>query len=113
MWACDHHILFPYRQPGQDTIDELRSRDFRRELEERERQAARERAKERGGRSSAADTSKRPRLEQLPTNLDADDPVDDDDDDDSDERYRAVHGQHFPVYKINEASETSTLTYLE
>lgn len=79
------HNKLKSRQPGQDTIDELRSRDFRRELEERERQAARERAKERGGRSSAAENSKRPRLEQLPTNLDADDPVDDDDDDDSDE----------------------------
>ena len=82
---CLSLILF-HRQLGQDTIDELRSRDFRRELEERERQAARERAKERGGRSSAVESSKRPRLEQVPTNLDADDPVDDDDED-SEERY--------------------------
>jgi len=74
------HNKLKSRQPGQDTIDELRSRDFRRELEERERQAARERAKERGSRSSGLESSKRPRLEQLPTNLDADDPVDDDDD---------------------------------
>ena len=55
-------------------------------MEERERQAARERTKEKGSRS-AAEQTKRPRLDQPPpSNLDADDPVDDDDDDDSDER---------------------------
>ena len=55
-------------------------------MEERERQAARERTKEKGSRSTAEQT-KRPRLDQPPpSNLDADDPVDDDDDDDSDER---------------------------
>ena len=74
------------RQKGQDTVDELRSKDFRKDLEERERQAARERTKEKGSRSTAEQT-KRPRLDQPPpSNLDADDPVDDDDDDDSDER---------------------------
>ena len=55
-------------------------------MEERERQAVRERTKEKGSRSTAEQT-KRPRLDQPPpSNLDADDPVDDDDDDDSDER---------------------------
>ena len=41
------------RQKGQDTVDELRSKDFRKDLEERERQAARERTKEKGSRSTA------------------------------------------------------------
>lgn len=56
-------------------------------MEEGERQAARERTKDKGTRSTAEQT-KRPRLDQPPpSNLDADDPVDDDDDDDdSDER---------------------------
>ena len=74
------------RQTGQDTAEEVRGRDFRKDLEERERQAARERNKEKGSRSTT-EQPKRPRLDQPPpSNLDADDPVDDDDDDDSDER---------------------------
>ena len=73
------------RQTGQDSIDELRDKDFRRDLEERERKAVKERSRERGSRSNAE--SKRSRLEQAPSNLDADDPVDDDEDEvDSDER---------------------------
>lgn len=83
-WTVVNYTL---RQTGQDTVEELRSRDFRKDLEERERQAARERVKEKGSRS-ATEQPKRPRLDQPPpSNLDADDPVDDDDDDDSDERY--------------------------
>jgi len=79
-------LITTLRQKGQDTVEELRSKDFRKDLEERERQAARERTKEKGSRS-AAEQTKRPRLDQPPpSNLDADDPVDDDDDDDSDER---------------------------
>ncbi|CAB4038194.1 spliceosome-associated CWC15 homolog [Paramuricea clavata] len=70
------------RQTGQDSVGELREKDFKRDLEERERQAARERTRDRGSRTE----SKRSRVDQVPaTNLDADDPVDDDDSDDSDE----------------------------
>ncbi|ROT71520.1 hypothetical protein C7M84_010151 [Penaeus vannamei] len=58
------HTRLKYRDHGQSTTDELRSRDFRRELEDREHQIA-------------------------PANLDADDPQDDDDEasdsDDSDD----------------------------
>ena len=55
-------------------------------MEENERQAARERVKEKGIKS-AVEQPKKPRLDQPPpSNLDADDPVDDDDDDDDDER---------------------------
>lgn len=90
------HNKLKYRQPGQDTVDEIRGRDFRKDLEERERQAVRERAIEREKRgerpvrdsqsSSSSSSTKKPRLDQIPAaNLDADDPCDDEDDDDSDE----------------------------
>lgn len=76
------------RQVGQDNVDEVREKDFRRDLEERERVAAKERSRERGSRSNTESSSKRSRLDQVPaTNLDADDPVDDEDEDDSDARY--------------------------
>ncbi|XP_041356249.1 spliceosome-associated protein CWC15 homolog [Gigantopelta aegis] len=76
------HTKLKYRQEGQNTSDETRSRDFRRELEDRERNAREKRDRNRDSSSS----SKRPRLEAIPAaNLDADDPVDDDDDDDDDE----------------------------
>uniref|UniRef100_A0A8C5FLK5 CWC15 spliceosome associated protein homolog n=2 Tax=Gadus morhua TaxID=8049 RepID=A0A8C5FLK5_GADMO len=87
------HTKIKYRQPTQDNQDEVRARDFRRELEERERVVVREKARERGPRdhttssSSSSSSSKRPRLDQIPAaNLDADDPLtDDDEDEDSDE----------------------------
>ncbi|KAG9351424.1 hypothetical protein JZ751_022674 [Albula glossodonta] len=84
--------LLDFRQPTQDAPEEVRARDFRRELEERERVAVREKTRERGPRehttssSSSSSSSKRPRLDQIPAaNLDADDPLTEDDDDDSDE----------------------------
>lgn len=43
-------FVFLFRQPTQDPPEELRTRDFRRELEERERAAAREKTRERGPR---------------------------------------------------------------
>ncbi|KAJ8412612.1 hypothetical protein AAFF_G00129480 [Aldrovandia affinis] len=86
------HTKIKYRQPTQDAPEEVRARDFRRELEERERVAVREKTRERGPRehttsSSSSSSSKRPRLDQIPAaNLDADDPLtDDDDEDDSDD----------------------------
>lgn len=47
-----HFLLFSLliRQPTQDAPEEVRARDFRRELEERERVAAREKTRERGPR---------------------------------------------------------------
>uniref|UniRef100_A0AAQ5YH91 Spliceosome-associated protein CWC15 homolog n=1 Tax=Amphiprion ocellaris TaxID=80972 RepID=A0AAQ5YH91_AMPOC len=44
------HTKIKYRQPTQDAPEEVRARDFRRELEERERVAAREKTRERGPR---------------------------------------------------------------
>lgn len=84
------HTKIKYRQPTQDPPEELRNRDFRRELEERERAAAREKTRERGPRehtTSSSSSSKRPRLDQIPAaNLDADDPLtDEDEDEESDE----------------------------
>ncbi|XP_059150206.1 protein CWC15 homolog [Physella acuta] len=78
------HTKSKYRQEGQGTQEELRNRDFRRELEERERSSREKRDR---GRDSGNSSSKRPRIEQIPAaNLDADDPVDDDEDEeDSDD----------------------------
>ncbi|XP_051530822.1 protein CWC15 homolog [Myxocyprinus asiaticus] len=80
------HTKIKYRQPTQDVPEEVRARDFRRELEERERVAVKSR--DRGARehttssSSSSSSSKRPRLDQIPAaNLDADDPLTDDEDD--------------------------------
>ncbi|AWP00225.1 Protein CWC15-like A isoform 3 [Scophthalmus maximus] len=86
--------LIYIQQPTQDAPEEVRARDFRRELEERERVVARDKTRERGPRehttsstSSSSSSSKRPRLDQIPAaNLDADDPLtDDDEDEDSEE----------------------------
>ncbi|XP_051552454.1 protein CWC15 homolog [Myxocyprinus asiaticus] len=80
------HTKIKYRQPTQDAPEEVRARDFRRELEERERVTVKSR--DRGARehttssSSSSSSSKRPRLDQIPAaNLDADDPLTDEEDD--------------------------------
>ncbi|XP_053403872.1 spliceosome-associated protein CWC15 homolog [Mercenaria mercenaria] len=73
------HTRLKYRQDGQGTSDDLRGRDFRRDLEDRERAV-----REKRDRNRDSGSSKRPRLEQIPAaNLDADDPIDDDDEEDS------------------------------
>lgn len=86
------HQKLKYREHGQNTADEIRSRDFRRELEDRERET-RDKDKRRTGNSSSSSiaresssstssSTKKPRLDQIaPSNLDADDPQDEDDDD--------------------------------
>ena len=75
-------MLFACRQDGQSTSSDLKSRDFRRDLDDRER-AAREKRTERDYSisSSSSSSSKRARIEhsstqQAPNNLDADDPID-------------------------------------
>ena len=83
-------MLFLYREHGQGTIEELRNRDFRKELEERERidkdKGSSRRAIE-PSRDSTASSTKRQKLDQVPAaSLDADDPLDDEESDsDSDE----------------------------
>ncbi|XP_053558505.1 protein CWC15 homolog [Bombina bombina] len=73
------HTKIKYRQTRQTTQDapeEVRSRDFRRELEERERVVVREKNRDRPTREHASSISKKPRLDQIPAaNLDADDPL--------------------------------------
>jgi len=84
------------REKGQSTVEELSKRDFRRELEEREHEAQREKDdkrrqldRERGQvsrPSGSAAVNKKARLEgppptALPANLDADDPIEDSEDD--------------------------------
>ncbi|KAJ8951806.1 hypothetical protein NQ318_019779 [Aromia moschata] len=66
------------REHGQGTVDETRARDFRKELEERERE------KRPGPR--AADHGKRLKLDQVPAaSLDADDPLEENDSESSDD----------------------------
>ena len=75
----------------------MKSKDFKRELEERERNVAYEKESKRNLNSSSTSSvssssskaslpsSKKPRLELTNANIDADDPTDDDDDEDDDE----------------------------
>ncbi|XP_058443516.1 protein CWC15 homolog [Malaya genurostris] len=91
------HTKLKYRDPGQGTSEELRSRDFREELEKRERETKPGSSK---ANSSAPPSSvvrraieansnsgtKRQKTDGAPQNLDADDPVESDNSDsDSDE----------------------------
>ncbi|ELU07517.1 hypothetical protein CAPTEDRAFT_99375 [Capitella teleta] len=70
------HTKIKYRQEGQNAAHEVRGRDFRKDLEDRER-AVRDKRSDRSGRGKNSSSSKRPRIEQIPAaNLDADDPVD-------------------------------------
>lgn len=84
-----------FREHGQGTADELRNRDFRKELEEREREhnerdgSSRDRLVRKAIEASkeTAAAAKRPRSDQVSAaSLDADDPLDDSDSDsDSDD----------------------------
>ncbi|EPB69274.1 Cwf15/Cwc15 cell cycle control protein [Ancylostoma ceylanicum] len=79
------HTKLKYRQTGQGTEEELRRRDLRRELEDKEKAASRDR---RSRDSAAPSSSKRARLEEIThAGVDADEPLDEPDssDDDSDE----------------------------
>jgi len=97
------HTSLKSREKGQSTTEELSKRDFRRELEEREHDAQREKDdkrrqldRERGrvssiGSSSASSGSKKARLEGpsssaavAAANMDADDPIEDSDEDGDD-----------------------------
>lgn len=82
-------ILYSCREHGQGTIEELRNRDFRKELEERERTEKDKGSSRRAiepSRESTASSAKRQKLDQVPAaSLDADDPLDEDSESDSDE----------------------------
>jgi len=87
------HTKLKYRQEGQGSANEMRGRDFRKELEDREKatrekrdRSGRDSEKVSGSSSGTAISAKRSRVEQLPAaNLDADDPLDDDDEDEDDD----------------------------
>ncbi|KMQ93015.1 protein cwc15 a-like protein [Lasius niger] len=88
------HTKLKYREYGQATVEELRNRDFRKELEERERvdkdKGSSRRAIE-PSRESTTSSAKRQKLEVPAASLDADDPLDEDESDsDSDEDDTAV-----------------------
>nr|CAG4645941.1 EOG090X0IT3 [Lynceus sp. MCZ IZ 141354] len=94
------HTKLKYRNTGQATTDDLRGRDFRRDLDDRER-TVKDKDKRHAGRTdkderrekeklkiTGASESKKARVEQPtapPQNLDADDAVDDDSDESSDD----------------------------
>ncbi|CAG9532480.1 unnamed protein product [Cercopithifilaria johnstoni] len=77
------HTKLKYRQKGQGHVEDMKSRDLRRELEEKEKNVGRERR----SRESGWNMQKKPRLEggSAPNVQDEDDPYDDDINDDSDE----------------------------
>ncbi|EGT35867.1 hypothetical protein CAEBREN_05239 [Caenorhabditis brenneri] len=90
------HTKMKYRQTGQGTEDDLRKKDLRRELEDKERNAAREkRARDSASssHSSSSSSSKRQRMDQIAAEaaasaVDADEAVDElnsSEDEDSDE----------------------------
>lgn len=79
------HTKLKYRQEGQNAPEDVHTRDFRRELDERESRSYRERNEKRSSDRTSRDSHKRQRLNQIPAaNLDADDPEDSDSDSDSD-----------------------------
>uniref|UniRef100_A0A1I7TUH7 Cwf15/Cwc15 cell cycle control protein n=1 Tax=Caenorhabditis tropicalis TaxID=1561998 RepID=A0A1I7TUH7_9PELO len=85
------HTKMKYRQTGQGTEEDLRKKDLRRELEDKERNAAREKRARESASGTSSSHSKRQRLDQIAAEsaatVDADDAVDDldDSDDDSDD----------------------------
>ncbi|XP_053680190.1 protein CWC15 homolog [Anopheles nili] len=109
------HTKLKYRDQGQNTTEELRSRDFREELEKRERDnkqgkgsavAAQRRSIEQGS-GSVSGSAKRQKIE-APQNLDADDPVDSENSDsDSDEDDTAALLAELNKIKQERAAETA------
>ncbi|XP_056670784.1 spliceosome-associated protein CWC15 homolog [Monodelphis domestica] len=78
------HTKIKYRQTTQNAPEEVCNRNFRLELEERERVASREKNRDHPTREhiTSSYVSKKPRLDQIPdANLDADEPLTDEDED--------------------------------
>ncbi|CAH4003439.1 protein CWC15 homolog [Pieris rapae] len=81
------HTKLKYREQGQSTTEELRSRDFRKELDEREKEI------KAPNRRHAEPAPKKTKADQVPAaSLDADDPLEGDssDSDDSDDDTAAL-----------------------
>ncbi|KXJ75706.1 protein CWC15 homolog [Aedes albopictus] len=115
------HTKLKYRDPGQGTSEELRSRDFREELEKRERESKSGKGPSAGGApssvvrraieansSAGGSSSKRQKVDATPQNLDADDPVDSENSDsDSDEDDTAALLAELNKIKRERAQETA------
>ncbi|XP_044743037.1 protein CWC15 homolog [Chrysoperla carnea] len=99
------HTKLKFREHGQGTVEETRSRDFRKELEEREREKDKK-----SGSSNASNRpehAKRLKLDQVPAaSLDADDPLDEDDSDsDSDDDAAALMEELAKIKKERAAEQ--------
>ncbi|XP_051002914.1 spliceosome-associated protein CWC15 homolog [Acomys russatus] len=82
------HTKTKHRQTTQDAPEEVRNHDFRREREERERDAIREKNRDcpTWEHTTSSSVSKKPRLDQIPAaNLDADDTLTDEDNEELEE----------------------------
>ncbi|CAK8687168.1 unnamed protein product [Clavelina lepadiformis] len=80
------HTKLKYRQTGQNAPDDIRSRDLRYDLEERERVSRSDKRSSDSSSRSSRDNQKRQRIDHVSaSNLDADDPVDSDSGSDSDD----------------------------
>ena len=88
LFSRPSHQSLKSRDRGQNAPEDLNNRDFRRELEERERLANISKERERGrGRitdKEKEEVDKPPKRLKLEQNLDADDPLDESDAGDSD-----------------------------
>ncbi|XP_065084637.1 protein CWC15 homolog [Ochlerotatus camptorhynchus] len=116
------HTKLKYRDPGQGTTEELRSRDFREELEKRERETKSGGSKAatsaapssvvrraiEANSSTGGSSSKRQKVDAAPQNLDADDPVDSENSDsDSDEDDTAALLAELNKIKRERAQDTA------
>ncbi|XP_062550782.1 protein CWC15 homolog [Armigeres subalbatus] len=113
------HTKLKYRDPGQGTSEELRSRDFREELEKRERENKPGKGVASGGgapssvvrraiEANSSGPNKRQKIDATPQNLDADDPVDSENSDsDSDEDDTAALLAELNKIKRERAQDTA------
>ncbi|CAF1016943.1 unnamed protein product [Didymodactylos carnosus] len=115
------HKTLKYREKGQNTLEETRQKDFRRELEDRER-AVRDKQPQRTSDSkrlqSSSDDRKRSSvrsnndLQAIQSNLDADDPLDESSDDEENEngsnRHKIRNNNHMTQDDDDDEDEDDT-----
>lgn len=119
MTVCLFWFCLVFREQGQGTVDELRNRDFRKELEEREREVKEKAAPRRlaiePSREAAAASAKRPKVDQVPAaSLDADDPLDEDESDSEsdDDDTEALMAELQRIRKERAAEQAKKVIYL-
>lgn len=84
------YFIYLFREHGQNSASELRNKDFRKELEDREKERDKDKTSNRRmiePERSSAPSNKRQKVDQVPAaSLDADDPLDENESDsDSDD----------------------------